>query len=175
MHSLPTNHELISLQIKGVFIPQVIDFLIEKKIHFWVSYDPQTSTVDQGTEKQYPMDTSAKSLGIEQKKEQMQSIYRKYLVDEMEGPPVKVKKIAFELGIPEAEFNHKFRKYFGKSFYQVYMEKRMEYAAGLLKAGYRASEVSKKIGYTQPIKFNKMFQKYFGMTPYKYQKSTSQQ
>lgn len=45
----------------------------------------------------------------------------------------------------------------------------MEYAAELLEAGHRASEVSVKIGYTQPIKFNKMFQKHFGITPKRYQ------
>jgi len=49
------------------------------------------------------------------------------------------------------------------------VDKKMEYAAELLEAGHRASEVSVKIGYKYPIKFNKMFQKHFGITPKRYQ------
>ncbi len=44
----------------------------------------------------------------------------------------------------------------------------MEYAAELLEARHRASEVSTKIGYKYPIKRNKMFQKHYGITPKKY-------
>jgi YesN/AraC family two-component response regulator len=53
------------------------------------------------------------------------------------------------------------------------MEKRRDYAAQLFKEGYKAVEVSRRIGYGDKpyIKFNKMFQKHFGMTPKKYQMS----
>ncbi len=47
----------------------------------------------------------------------------------------------------------------------------MELAAKLLKKGYKATEVAKMVGYGEKsdIKFNKMFQKHFGITPKKYQ------
>ena len=49
----------------------------------------------------------------------------------------------------------------------------MHYAAQLLEKGFRCVEVSRMIGYSlnSDIKFNKMFQKYFGTTPRKYQLS----
>jgi AraC-like DNA-binding protein len=51
------------------------------------------------------------------------------------------------------------------------MEKRRDYAAQLFKEGYKAVEVSKQIGYGDKscIKFNRMFQKHFGITPKRYQ------
>ena len=64
-----------------------------------------------------------------------------------------------------------FQKQIGKPFYQFYLDRKMEHAAALLKQGFKAYEVSKKIGYGEKsaIKFNKMFQKHFGVTPKKYQ------
>lgn len=66
-----------------------------------------------------------------------------------------------------------FKEYKGKPLYQFYMEEKMGYAAELLKQGYKANEVSTNIGYISPIKFNKMFQKHFGITPHKYRKSNA--
>jgi AraC-like DNA-binding protein len=45
----------------------------------------------------------------------------------------------------------------------------MEYVAELLEGGYKAVDVSVQLGYSQPIKFSKMFQKHFGVTPRRYQ------
>ena len=45
----------------------------------------------------------------------------------------------------------------------------MEYASELLKKGQTATYISKHLGYSHPIKFNKMFQKHFGVTPKKFQ------
>lgn len=48
-------------------------------------------------------------------------------------------------------------------FYRVYKGYKMEYAEGLLREGQTASSVSERVGYTQPIKFNKMFERFYGM------------
>jgi AraC-like DNA-binding protein len=60
---------------------------------------------------------------------------------------------------------------FGINFYQLYVDTKMEHATALLKSGLRANVVSERVGYMHPIKFNKMFQKHFGITPKKYQQA----
>lgn len=51
------------------------------------------------------------------------------------------------------------------------MEARMKKSAELLIQGYNANAVSQMVGYgdKSAIKFNKMFKKFFGITPKKYQ------
>ncbi len=101
----------------------------------------------------------------------IQKIYQKYIVECIEKNPPKGEEIAAEMGVSEAQFKALFKKCYGKPFYQIYIKCKMEHAAQLLLEGYTSVAVSERIGYTQPIKFNKMFQKYFGMTPKKYQQS----
>ncbi|MCP1384695.1 helix-turn-helix domain-containing protein [Runella salmonicolor] len=98
-------------------------------------------------------------------------VYHKYIVEGVEKIPPKMEEIAAEIGLSIAQFKKLFKARFGKPFYRVYMEYKMEYAAGLLREGQTASSVSERVGYTQPIKFNKMFQKFYGTTPFKYRKS----
>jgi AraC-like DNA-binding protein len=86
-----------------------------------------------------------------------------------EGFPPNVNDIAAELGISGATFKNRFIAHYGKPFYQLYIDKKMERAAMLLKEGCKATNISKMMGYSHPIKFNKMFQKHFGITPKKYQ------
>lgn len=173
MSSLHLNHVHVNLQIEHSFIVQVIDFLIENKIHFLVNYAPQTPPTDKVPEKNIPVSLLKQPLAGELKSGTMQTVYQKYIVDAIENPPVKVKMIAFELGITEDKFNYTFKGYFGKPFYQLYMEKRMEHAAKLLRQGFKCYEVSTKVGYRKGsrIKFSKMFQKHFNITPKKYQQS----
>ncbi|HAK77678.1 MAG TPA: hypothetical protein DCM71_12385 [Runella sp.] len=101
----------------------------------------------------------------------IKKIYRKYLVEGFEQVPPTEQQIAIEYNIPLNLFKNNFKAIYGKPFYQLYMDKRMEHAAKLLRNGYKAVEVSRCIGYSDSscIKFNKMFQKHFGITPKKYQ------
>lgn len=101
----------------------------------------------------------------------IKKIYRKYILEGFEQVPPTEQQIAIEYKIPLNLFKNNFKAIYGKPFYQLYMDKRMEHAAKLLKNGYKAVEVSKCIGYSDSscIKFNKMFQKHFGITPKKYQ------
>jgi AraC-like DNA-binding protein len=93
------------------------------------------------------------------------------MVEGIERTPLKTSEIAAELGISDSSFKSQFKALYGKPFFQIYIKKRMEYAAQLLKQGYRAIKVSAMVGYGEKscIKFNKMFQKHFGITPKKYQ------
>ncbi|RDB08033.1 helix-turn-helix domain-containing protein [Runella aurantiaca] len=154
----------ISLNVNDINI--ILPYLLSHQIAFTVT-GPQTETV---------MDTLP-NLHTEQLNNILivtdlcvaEDAYRKYIVEGVEKIPPKLEAIAAEAGISIAQFNKLFKERFGKPFYQVYMEHKMEYAASLLREGQTASTVSHRIGYAHPIKFNKMFQKVYGITPYKYQ------
>ncbi|MFN4147744.1 MAG: helix-turn-helix domain-containing protein [Runella sp.] len=81
------------------------------------------------------------------------------------------KEISLQLGIKVQRFQSIFKKKYGKSLKNLLLENRMQYAIELLQRGYRCQEVSRMVGYGEisAIKFNKMFQKHFGITPKKYQ------
>jgi len=99
----------------------------------------------------------------------VKEIHQKYIVKEIGNIPPPENEIAKIYGIGIMAFKTTFKQIFGSTFYQYYVQKKMEYACQLLKKGHTANEVSAKVGYTHPIKFNKMFQKYIGMTPKQYQ------
>lgn len=104
-------------------------------------------------------------------KNKVAQVYQKYIVEGVEKIPPTQNEIAAELGISILTFKSHFKALYNKPFYQVYMDKRMEYAAKLLLQGYRGNKVSVMLGYGEKscIKFNKMFQKHFGTTPKMYQ------
>ena len=101
----------------------------------------------------------------------IERIYQKYIEEDIRQTPPKEPEIAKEFKISLAILKSSFKEVYGKPFYQLYIEKKMEYAKTLLSQGIKAVKVSELIGYSQPIKFNKMFQKHFGVTPKKYQMS----
>lgn len=101
----------------------------------------------------------------------IERIYQKYIEEDIRQIPPKEPEIAKEFKISLAILKSSFKEVYGKPFYQLYVEKKMEYAKTLLLQGISAVKVSELIGYSQPIKFNKMFQKHFGITPKRYQMS----
>ncbi|MFN8344282.1 MAG: helix-turn-helix transcriptional regulator [Spirosomataceae bacterium] len=100
----------------------------------------------------------------------MEYVYNKYIQCPTEESSYTSLQIAEKLNISHRIFVNAFKKHFGRSFYQVYLDRKMEYACELLTKGYKAFEVSQMIGYTAPIKFNKRFQKQFGVTPFQYKR-----
>lgn len=98
-------------------------------------------------------------------------LMQKYLNGDFSQPIPTEVQIAKKYGISVMKLKLLFKRVYGKTLYQMYMDKRMAQASLLLKSGYKAVEVTRLVGYSanSSIKFNKMFQKYFGMTPKKYQ------
>jgi AraC-like DNA-binding protein len=156
---------------------KVIDFLYTKNVPFNL-----TNILSQGLEEhssERPEENIVDVLTDDKKDFNLQSrhftsvesIYKKYMVGDFSKPIPAITELAKECKINIAQFKYTFSKRYGKTFYQVYMDKRMERASELLKKGYRGCEVSKMIGYSDKssIKFNKMFQKHFGITPKRYQ------
>ena len=140
------------------YIPTTADAQIPQKKH---SITPKNSEVNLMNYNRIP-------VGI---LETVKEIYNTFIEGKFEVVPPNEAQLASNYGLKLATFKNNFKILYGKPFYQIYMEKRIEYAAKLLLQGYRAVEVSKRIGYGEKscIKFNKMFQKHFGMTPKRYQ------
>jgi AraC-like DNA-binding protein len=109
------------------------------------------------------------SGGTKRGRTTIEAVYHKYIEENSEWALPSETEIAKEFGLTLPGFQNGFKTKYGKTFYQVYMYKKMKYAARLLQNGIKASQISKRLGYSQPIKFNKMFQKHYGMTPKKYQ------
>lgn len=101
--------------------------------------------------------------------EPLEFIYQKYINGDIGQILPKESQIAADFGISLGTFKNKFKTAYGKTFHQLHMQSKMEYAKTLLLQGVSAAKVSKRIGYSAPIKFNQMFRKHFGMTPKKYQ------
>lgn len=156
-------------------IQTVIELLISNHIAFTVTSSANLETapiVPQKIEVK-KTDFDIAQARLSPKSVTVETIYQKYLVEEFAQVPPNEAQIASEFGMTSIKFKKTFKAVYGKSFHQIYMEKRIEYAAQLLKQGYKAVDVSKQIGYggKSVIKFNRMFQKHFGMTPKKYQQS----
>lgn len=81
----------------------------------------------------------------------------------------EISEVANHLGLKVPTFKLHFKKMYGSPFYEYYMNKKMKYASIQLLQGLPVSAVSSMVGYSQPIKFIKMFLKHFGVTPKQYQ------
>lgn len=158
----------VTLQIDSERCADIIHYFVNQQIPFKISHltllskmtgEPQAIQVEQAVE----------LSKTNSKKELVKKAYEKYIINGIKNVPPTLEEIAAELELNVAGFKNLFRKIYGQPFYQLYMEKKMEYAAKLLRQGHSSVEVSKRIGYAHSIKFNKMFQKHFGITPKKYQ------
>lgn len=165
----------VHLMIRTDDVQTVVSFLLSNRISFTLSTSPYLEKYNNNTPrvKEKSIDNSTTTKLSSPKGLTIETVYQKYLVDGITQVPPTERQLAAEIGIPLIKFKNEFKIAYGKPFYQLYMDKRMEYAAQLLQKGYRANKVSAMIGYgdKSSIKFNKMFQKHFGMTPKKYQMS----
>jgi AraC-like DNA-binding protein len=183
-HDFP-DREFINLHIDKNHIHEVMSLLIEQGISFHLSYvtspptvasKNSTSETSMNAEKQ-EIEISSQNDSLMKNRAKMplekriSEIYDKYITNGSMAFPPSQGEIVAELKVSLPTFKTHFKALYGKTFYQVYMDKKMEYAAQLLKEGFKAVEVSRLIGYGDKscIKFNKMFQKHFGTTPKKYQ------
>jgi AraC-like DNA-binding protein len=168
----PTESMKASIELNVEDIPTLINFMVSHQIPFMVDFPQKTPLADN---RPTPNEVRPPANPMRAKKieiEIVESICDKYLKNITDEIPL-VSTIAEEYGISVIQLKNYFKAVKGKAFYQLYMEKKMAYAASLLAEGHTANTVSKLIGYSHPIKFNKMFQKYYGTTPFKYKKEHS--
>lgn len=166
------NTSSVQIQISHRDAKDLIPLLASRQIPFQVVYQSEQDEIDHNNGIM-PINTSENFFfdPIKKYQEKIENIYTKYIQNFPEQLAPTEETIASSLGMTANRFRSIFKTLYGKSFYQLYLEKRMEYAKKLLCEGFNCNEVSKAIGYgkNSAIKFNKMFQKYFGMTPKRYQ------
>ena len=167
-------HTSIQIGIDTSNLSNCINFLINNKIPFSLVYANNVPSEDpilfEEQERETPdfyQDNEVTYMESYQKI--ANSIYEKYINSVTNKIPPSSKMLAQEFNITIGKLKIIFLKYYGKSFYQVYLETKMQQAAKMLLKGYTSNDISNSIGYSHPIKFNKMFQKHFGITPKKYQ------
>ena len=169
-HSDSYSNSTVTVYFSEEHVQLILSFLISHQIPFTLS---AFRTSSEGGDKTVTALNSPKhdseEAEIAKNNSGIEEVFQKYIVEGIEKFPPNVEEIAAELNMSVAVFGARFRKAYGKSFYQVYLDRKMDYAATLLEAGLNAIAVSTQIGYSHPIKFNKMFQKHFGVTPKKYQ------
>lgn len=176
----------VNIFIKQEELPHVVELLLQTNVPFIVSHQPNDlnepapssyDTTDQANIEDllYAMELSSKSQEEHIKrlfslKKEIEQIIDYYLsIGEEPNLEVVAQRLNFKLSV----FKTHFKDAYGKPFYQFYIDKKMEYAAELLRKGIKGAQVSLQVGYSHPIKFNKMFQKHFGVTPKKYQEALS--
>lgn len=169
----------IQLQIPHQHVGETVNWLVEQSIpfgaHFLQTHLSALPIINDETETFLPSAEKttkrASEINADQKtlERRISNVFDSSITNRLTKLPLTQEEIAEELNISVSTFKARFRALYGKSFNQVYMDKKMEYVAELLEGGYKAVDVSVQLGYSQPIKFSKMFQKHFGVTPRRYQ------
>lgn len=167
-----TNPSVL-IQITPDALTSCLEFMLSQQIAFEVQFKTKESS-----SQTLPMETQPRStLPLPQKKVAVDNIaneiYNKYVRVISENPLPELPQIAAEFGISPSKLKDLFKQTYNQTLHQAYMEARMEKSAELLRKGYKANAVSIMVGYGEKsaIKFNKMFQKHFGVTPKRYQLS----
>jgi AraC-like DNA-binding protein len=160
---------IVTIQINSVNCSEILTYFIIQKIPFRLSHlIPNSEKMAESTIKR--SEPEAETSNGKTENSRLNSVYDRYIIQGFERSLPPIEEIAAETGMSASSFKNHFKKIYGKSFFHLYMEHKMEYAAKLLEQGHSASTISKRIGYSQPIKFNQIFQKHFGVTPKKYQR-----
>ena len=171
-----TMSELM-LRIPLAHINETISWLVGHAIPFELRFlqSPPPETPSPLTVPQTRNDPKEQAPDIGQKAKPanykaIEAMYRKY-IDNVNLPTPTISAVAREAGLGEQAFKNNFQLIYQKTFLQAHLEKRMQQAAKLLSEGYPCNKVALMVGYAEKsaIKFNKMFQKHYGMTPKRYQ------
>lgn len=149
---------------------KIENILIERRIPFSINYISK-QTIEKPAVK-YEKSETLSQESVEYPNiigEKLEQVVNKYIGPNFESEMPSVENICKELNMRESTFKRVFKQYYGVTLHQFYMMKKMDHAANLIRSGYTITSVSKIIGYAHPIKFTKMFQKHFGVSPKKYQ------
>ena len=158
----------VTFTIQASDLTGLLNYLMNERVPFEVKYRVE-SDVEQVAKTRLDSEDTKQKSRFSEKEGVVETIYKEYITRaDLAQPRLDDTTIAKKYGLTIINFRNMFTKRHGKTFQQLYMDKRMEHAAQLLRQGYK---VSKRIGYGEKscIKFNKMFQKHFGITPKKYQ------
>ncbi len=91
------------------------------------------------------------------------------LKDNLYGPFMGVEKLASELEISASSLKKVFKAVFGTSIFNYFRAMQMDHAATLLqKQTHSIKDIAQSLGYENPSKFSKAFQKHQGVLPSKF-------
>lgn len=165
------------LRIDSSSVLACLEFMLSKKISFEVDFTMESNLFansivhleDQADKSDF---SKVKKNVISSDLQAFQCILDKYINNFPIDVIPKVDVVANDFSISPSKLKRMFKERYGQTFYQVLLKARMDKSAELLKQGYKARHVSQYVGYglNSDIKFNKMFQRHFGMTPKAYQK-----
>lgn len=168
-----TNNNL-QIRISAENVSELVQFMVTNQISFYLSSLPYAIAPQAVPDTMPPTgDVPKNSTLVSRPNDIITAVYEKYISNNFETSLPLIGEIANEFKVSTNFLKRKFVERYGRTMYNCYMEKRMQYAAELLKQGFKANAVSARMGYTAPIKFNKMFQKHFGTTPYQYRKTNT--
>jgi AraC-like DNA-binding protein len=165
------SHPLyVNIHIESKELAMIVQFLLQSNIYFKVVSPTSNNTLLEKSDSSPSISLKTPAVNNHLSKykgiEKVDSILDNHLAN-AKNP--EMQQVAQSLGLSISIFKRIFKEMYGMSFYEYYLNKKMKYAATLLLKGLRGGLVSEMIGYSQPIKFTKMFKKHFGMTPKKYQ------
>jgi len=171
METTPNSNKHVMIEIELTHSSNVIQYLVTNNVPFLMSYkgvSPEPETEKLKTEQGFAKAAFKNTLDTQSP---IERFYEKYILNITDSPLPPMEELARDYGRPALRLQRDFKTKYGETIYSLYLKKRMEKATKLLKQGYRAIEVKSMIGYGEnsDIKFNKMFQKHFGITPKKYQ------
>lgn len=110
--------------------------------------------------------------GISGKVEDRRELYVKKAIEYIEmnySRKIKITDIAEHIGLDRSYLGAVFKENVQKSLQQFLLEYRMDKACGLMKGGgLTISDISRSVGYDDPLLFSKMFKKVKGKSPKQY-------
>lgn len=172
------QQQTVCIQIEQKDTPMLLSFLLSKQISFDLIYQSPNHKTTLVSEQQRELVATQDremlnkemllSMSVRQK---IEWAYEYYIQQKCNEAIPSEDEIASQIDMASSQFRTLFKRIYGQGFYQLYLAKRMEYASKLLRKGFKCNEVAQAVGYgtNSAIKFNKMFQKHFGITPKKYQ------
>ncbi|MFN3381235.1 MAG: helix-turn-helix domain-containing protein [Runella zeae] len=104
--------------------------------------------------------------------EKLVQLYDKYIAQPLIKLP-SLEDIADEAGMSVSKLKKAFKAKYGRPVFECHTEIKLNYALDLLQNGYKVEDVSKLLGYSQPIKFIDVFKRWFHITPGKVKKNVS--
>ena len=170
MNQLPSNVEFV---VSAENVHKVVTLLLSNEITFTLRSFHRTENTQKTITAPFEIPNESKADAGNGSMNPivpvLEAIYLKYIKQQIEQfPPMEV-QIAAEFGISLKAFKNGFKAFYGKPFYQLHLEKRIQHAKTLLLMGHKSTEVAKRFGYSQTIKFNVIFQKHVGVTPKQFQ------
>lgn len=159
--ALKTLENLLNAVFDSIF---TVVFPKKNKKARLVSISQNNSVID--TENTYNNTAYTGISNIDQMDEnaKIKAVFDKYVNNPGRKMPSLV-KIAKEINMPSLHLKYQFKKLYGKHIQALHIEIKFKYGMELLEKGYKVSDVSKALCYTQPSKFVSTFKKIYNVTP----------